>query len=127
MNELCSFVMKTIIYAVLALFVGILLAEMAPVVTFLTENGLPALTQKIYTVPAFFILVLLALKGLFDISQYTDEFIPVKLGIIALVFSIIGLFVFFRILILGVLILIVAAFWSRGIVNSYYPPKEESM
>lgn len=118
--------MKTLIYAVLALFVAVLLAEMAPVVTFLSENGFTALTQKIYTLPAFFILMLLALKGLFDIAQYTDEFIPVKLGVVALVFSVIGLLVFFRVLVLGVLILIVAAVWSRRIVKSYYPRKKET-
>lgn len=126
MDELCSFVMKTIIYAILALLVGVLLAETSVLTTFFTDNNLLLLTQKSYILPTFFVLVLLTLKGLYEISQYTDEYIPLKLGVLALVLSIIGLLVFFRVLMLGMIILVVAAIWSRGIVRSYYPRKEST-
>jgi len=113
--------MKNIILAYASLIAGILLADLEILNTFFTENGLHFLTQKIYTVPIFFSLVLLTIKGLYDISLYTDETIPLKIGFLSFIMAIFGLFIFFRVLILGMLFLIVAAYWSRGIVRSYYP------
>ncbi|HFE37747.1 MAG TPA: hypothetical protein ENK06_04915 [Gammaproteobacteria bacterium] len=113
--------MKDIILACIALFVGVLLAGIPPVTAFLDANDLHFLTQAHYLVPAYFFFVLLTIKGIYRITEYTDETIPLKLGVLAVILSIAGLAWFFRLLILGALILIVAAYWNQGIVKSYYP------
>jgi len=118
--------MKNIILAYASLIVGILLADMEILNTFFIENGLHFLTQKIYILPIFFTLVLLTIKGIYDISLYTDETIPLKISILSLIMAIIGLLVFFRILALGMLFLIAAAYWNRGIVRSYYPRNQRT-
>lgn len=113
--------MKNIILACISLSLSVLLADTQVVNTFFNENNLQILTQKIYILPIFFAFVLLTIKGIYDVALYTDEFIPFKLSVLSFILSIIGLFVFFRILMLGMIILVVAAYWNRGIVRSYYP------
>ncbi len=113
--------MITIALAICALLTGVLLAELEPLTAFFIETDMVYLTQQQYVIPVFFALVFWVIKRLYDISQYTDETIPLKLAILALVMSVVGLLVFFRILTLGTLILVMAAYWSRGIVKSYYP------
>ena len=113
--------MKNIILAYIALGVGLLLTGIPQLTEFLKANDFLFLTQKEYILPVFFALVLLVIKGIYDITKYTDETIPLKLSVLSLGLAIFGYFVFFRILLLGVIILIVAAYWKRGIVRSYYP------
>jgi len=114
-------VMMTTALAICALLTGVLLADLEPLTVIFIEMGMPYLTQHQYTMPVFFVLVLWVIKRLYNIWQYTDEDTPLKLAILALVMSIVGLLIFFRILTLGTLILVAAAYWSHGIVKSYYP------
>lgn len=113
--------MITIVLAISALLTGVLLAELEPLTELFIEIGMPYLTETQYTMPVFFVLVLWVIKRIYDIWLYTDETIPLKLSILALVMSVVGLLVFFRILTLGTLILVAAAYWNNGIVQSYYP------
>jgi len=113
--------MKSIILAYSAAVVGILLADISILVDFFNQNGLEFLNEKKFTLPVFFLFILLAIKNIYEISLYTDETIPLKLSILGLILAIIGLLVFFRVLILGMVALVVGAYWSRAIVRSYYP------
>lgn len=114
--------MKNIILSYAVLVVGILIADIEILNEIFTEFGMAFLTKEIYIVPAFFFLVLLTIKGIYDVSLYTDETIPLKLGILSLVLGIIGFLVFYRVLLLGTFILIAATVWDRRVILSYYPP-----
>ena len=113
--------MKNIILSVIVLFIAILLADMEILNTLFFKVGLSFLTNTNYTLPLFFFLIILVVKNIYDTAQYTDETIPLKLSILALIMAAVGYIVFYRILLLGTLILIAASYWSHGTVMSYFP------
>lgn len=113
--------MKNIYIAVAVLLIGILLADIEVLNTFFIESDMAYLTNINYILPVFFSLMLIVVKNIYEMSLYTDEGIPIKLAILALILAVVGFFIFYRILLLGTFILILAAYWNRNTVLSYYP------
>jgi len=65
------------------------------------------------------IFFLLVIKRLHFILSYTDEAIPFYLSLLGLALSLAGAFIYTRMMLLGLICLVTAAYWNNGIVRSY--------
>ena len=66
------------------------------------------------------ILFAVVIRKIYLIVQYTDEVLPLYLSLAGLVLAVGGAFVFTRLMLLGALCLVAGAYWSKGVVMSYY-------
>jgi len=112
--------MKSVYAAIGTLIIGMCIANFLPVTALISMAGGEFLLQDYYLLPAFFLLLFIAAKGVHHIATYTDEFLPFQLCLLAFVLAILGLWFWMRLLILGTICLIAAAFWSRRTVKQYF-------
>ena len=115
--------MKYKLIALLALLFGVLASEFMPLVTYVKSIDAEILINPFFVLPCLFALILLVIKHNHVIATYTDEYLPFQLSVLSLILTIVGLLVFSRIMILGLLFLIASAHWSNRTVQQYYPRK----
>jgi len=115
--------MKNIVLSISALFIGMLAADFIPLVNFLKSINAEVMLNKYIVVPCLILLILLVIKQNHFIATYTDEFVPFQLSVLSLILTVVGLYLFTRIMILGLIILIVSSYWSRKTIQQYYPKK----
>jgi len=118
--------MKNIAVSFIALVIGILAADIKPLVEFLNSQSAELLVNKIIVIPCLIATILLVIKHNHFIATYTDEYIPFQLSVVALVLTIIGLYLFTRIMFLGLIALIASSYWSRGTIKQYFPRKRRT-
>ena len=114
--------MKNIVISILIVFFGLIASDFIPLVDFLQQHT-AILTNEFVFLPCLFVLILSVIFHNYHIATYTDEFMPFKLSVVSLIMVIVGLFVFVRILILGIIALLLSSFWSRKTVQQYFPKK----
>jgi len=115
--------MKSIVISIFALILGMLASDFVPLVDFLKLINAEFMLNKYIVIPCLILLILLVIKQLHFIATYTDEYVPFQLSVLSLILTILGLYIFVRIMILGLIILIVSSYWSRKTVQQYYPKK----
>ena len=91
----------------------------APIKMELEKMGYDILPDDNILVAITGALFLIVIKRLRFIVNYTDEVIPLYLSILGLVLSTAGVLIYTRLMLLGVLCLVAAAYWNNGILKSY--------
>lgn len=108
-------------YASLLAIVPVIgLLGIPPVEEYLKSIDALQFVDPLILAPLLFLICAYVLKVNYKVAQYTDEFTPTILSLAAIVVCAIGLWIFPRLLILGVLGLIFSASWTRKNVWYYY-------
>jgi len=111
---------KAIIGTYLCILPALGLSGFIPLNEFLTNIGYDFLLSKWLLIPIFFILALYVAGYIFHITQYTDEFLPFQLCLLAIIICLLGFWLTPQLLILGIITLIVSAYWSRSTMYQYF-------
>lgn len=111
---------KNIILAFAALIAGICAANLGLIQQYVNYPSIQFLLNSYLLIPVLFLLIALVMNGNYFIAGYTDEYLPFQLSILALILTLLGLVFFTRLMILGLLLLIASAYWSKKTVQQYY-------
>ncbi len=95
-------------------------ATTPPVVEYIKSIEAEIILSPFLLIPIYVFLSLFILQKVYFISHYTDEYLPIKLGVFALALSVLGMFTLTRLIILGTGGLILSTYWTRNNVWAYY-------
>ena len=91
----------------------------APLKAALTGFGYDIIPDDNILVAITGVLFLLVIKKIHFVLAYTDEVIPFYLSLLGLTLATAGVLLFTRLMLLGGLCLMAAAYWNNGILKSY--------
>ncbi|MDH5256355.1 MAG: hypothetical protein OEX07_00040 [Gammaproteobacteria bacterium] len=112
--------MNSFFLSICAFLTGIFWMASAPVKSALMSFGYDIVPDDNILIAITGLLFALVIKKIHYIVGYTDEVLPLYLSILGLLLATAGVFVFTRLMLLGGLCLVASAYWSKGIVRSYY-------
>jgi len=112
--------MNPFFLAICAFVTGIFWMASAPIKTALIGFGYDIVPDDNILIAVIAILFFLVIKRLHFLVGYTDEVLPLYLSLIGLALAAGGVFLFTRLMFLGGLCLVAGAYWSNGVVESYY-------
>jgi len=112
--------MKTIILSFVTLLVGLAATNVEMLNGYVTHPAAQVLLNEYLLIPGLFVLMLMVIAGNHFIAGYTDEFLPFQLSLLSLILAVLGLVFFTRLLVLGLLLLIASAYWSKKNIQQYF-------
>jgi len=125
-NLLTNFCIKTIIamnsffLSICAFIIGICWMASAPLKTALVSVGYDIVPDDNILIAIIAVIFVIVIKKIHYLVGYTDEILPFYLSLLGLALATAGVFLYTRLMLLGGLCLIGAAYWSKGVVMSYY-------
>ena len=112
--------MNSLPLSICAFITGICWMASAPIKMTLTDLGYNVMPDDNILVAITAVLFLIVIKRIRFIVNYTDEVLPFYLSILGLILATAGVLVFTRLMLLGLICLVAASYWSKGVVRSYY-------
>lgn len=105
--------------SICALITGIVWMASAPLKTALIGFGYDVIPDDNILIAIITVLFLIVIQKTYSLTGYTDEVLPLYLSLLAFALAAAGVFLYTRLMLLGVICLFAAAFWNKGIVRSY--------
>jgi len=112
--------MNSLFLSICAFIVGLCWMASAPLKAALLNLGYDIVPDDNILLAILGVLFFIVVKRIRALVDYTDEVLPYYLSLAGFVLSIAGAFLFTRLMLLGGLSLVAAAYWSQGVVRSYY-------